>query len=172
MYRLFVTEPSNLFPIPLELGETIKPLRLTYRCLADAVTLSHEMILDGLWSVEEAEVYLQYHCIKTKSLELILKHVEHCKEYKDIMGNDPLATAAEKAAIVGEKERHPELYMPWPLPAMWTRGVTLGPVPRCPYLSTFPWSGENCNAAYQGLDGQQTEGESFFQTDGCHVGES
>ena len=51
--------------------------------------------------------------------------------------DDPASTHAEKAAIAGEKERHPALYEPWPIPSLWSRGVLLNQCPDVPMHLLF-----------------------------------
>ena len=135
-HSLLVHQPHELFPIPLSLGEGLGPLKLTYDKLIDAVTLSHDNVVCGLWSLEEAEQYLQWHCLKTQTLHKVLKHAERCKEYNDIM-EDPESTNEEKRAVTNDKTRNPSLYLPWPLPSLWTRGVQLNQCPDVPMHLIF-----------------------------------
>jgi hypothetical protein len=135
-HPLFVHDPDDNFPIPMLPGEQLHPLKLTYELLSNAVHLSHNNVVDGLWSQDEAEAYLQWHCLRKKSLEIILVHAERCQDFNDIM-NDPSTTEEEKTAVAAERNRCPWLYEPWPIPSLWSRGVLLEQCPDVPMHLLF-----------------------------------
>ena len=136
-----VLPPSN-FPIALEWDEkigpleTLGPLQLSYHLLANAVSLSHDFVVSGLWDEIEAKEYLEWHCLNKKSVLAILKHADHCREYRSI-SEDPLSTATDLAAAEREKVRHPDLHAPWPIPSLWDRGVLLEQSPDVPMHLLF-----------------------------------
>jgi hypothetical protein len=106
-------------------------LELSYGMLNDAASLAHEQYVDGLWTDKNVHKWLKIHCIKEATGKLLLRHADKCKEYADVMG-DPGSSDALKAAVLMEKERNPELYSPWPHPAVWNRGVHLNQHPDIP----------------------------------------
>ncbi len=135
-HPLLAYDAPEYFPFPLKEGERLQPMALTYSSLVAAVTLSHEALVEGWWCVEEAAEWLQLHCINQKAQDSILQHAERCKEFREIM-EDPDSTVAEKAAVAAEKEREPNLYQPWPIPSLWTRGVLLNQSPDVPMHLLF-----------------------------------
>jgi hypothetical protein len=121
--------PAN-FPSAND-GDQLQPFQLTHAALLSAVTLSHEHLVCGTLSVEEAAQWLQHHCIKTDAKNSIFLHAKRWKEHQDIMA-DPESTAAKKEALEADKEDEPNLCKPWPIPSMWTRGVLLNQCPDVP----------------------------------------
>jgi hypothetical protein len=142
----FASDPSHpMFQVPqpedfpLEIfgdEEMLGPLRLSYHLVANAVRLSHDLLISGLWNEKEAMAYLDWHCIKKKSVMAIILHADHCRDYSSIM-DDPLSSAAEKAAATRERDRHPDLHAPWPIPSLWERGVLLEQSPDVPMHLLF-----------------------------------
>jgi len=106
-------------------------LKLDYAVLNDAVSLAHEMYVDGIWSALDVREWLKILCINIATAQVVLRHAEKCKEYQDVMG-DPESSNALKAAVTAEKARNPELYEEWPHPAVWNRGVHLYQHPDIP----------------------------------------
>jgi hypothetical protein len=133
LFAASVPEDFPLMPLP---GEMLGPLRLSYHLLANAVNTSHDFLVEGIWNEKEATEYLDWHCIKKKSLKAIILHADHCREYKNIM-DDPLSSPAEKAAAEREKVRDPDLHAPWPIPSLWERGVLLEQSPDVPMHLLF-----------------------------------
>jgi hypothetical protein len=123
-------------PFPLEPGQKLGPMVLTYTSLIAAVTIAHEALVDGLWSVEESAECLSLHCLNKKAQDKILLHAERCKEYRDIM-DDPESTDAEREAVIADRDEEPNLYQPWPIPSLWTRGVLLNQCPDVPMHLLF-----------------------------------
>jgi hypothetical protein len=121
--------PAN-FPMAAD-EDQLQPFQLTHAALVSTVTLSHEFLVNGTWSVEEAAEWLQHHCVKTDAKNSILLHAECCKEHQDIMA-DPESTAAKKEALEADKEGELNLCKPWPIPSIWTRGVLLNQCPDVP----------------------------------------
>ena len=135
-HERFLIKAPEFFPFALLPGEMLGPLRLSYHLLANAVKNSHDFMVDGVWSVKEATSYLEWHCLKDKSLKAIIRHADHCREHAEVM-KDPLSTDAEKAASTRQKARHPDLYEPWPIPSLWQRGVLLKQSPDVPMHLLF-----------------------------------
>ena len=86
--------------------------------------------------MEESEAWLDRFCLYTKSVENILLHAEHCKERNDIM-EDPNSTEADLAALAVDMESEPHLYLPWPIPSLWQRGLLLDQCPDIPMHLLF-----------------------------------
>ena len=59
-------------------------------------------------------------------------HAEKCREYQEIMDENSTSSDSLKAAVSQEKNRRAHLYEPWPLPAVWKRGVHLYQHPDVP----------------------------------------
>jgi hypothetical protein len=135
-HPLFAGPVPAQFPLPPLNGEMLGPLRLSFHLLANAVNTSHEFIVNGTWNDKQVREYLDWHCIKKKSVTAIILHADHCREYNIIM-DDPLSTPAERAAAVREKEREPDLHAPWPIPSLWERGVLLEQTPDVPMHLLF-----------------------------------
>jgi hypothetical protein len=135
-HALFAYEAPEFFPIALEQGEMLRPFQLEYSDLISAVTLAHNCYVEGQWLVEESEAWLDLFCLNTKSVENILLHAEHCKGRKDIM-EDPNSTEADLAALAVDMESEPHLYLPWPIPSLWQRGLLLDQCPDIPMHLLF-----------------------------------
>ena len=135
-HPLLVYEAPADFPLYLENDEKLPPTVLTYESLVSGVTLTHQALVEGWWCSEEAKEWLKWHCLNLKTQGTILLHAERCKEYRDIM-DDPLSTDAEKNAVENEREREPSLYLPWPIPSLWNRGVLLNQCPDVPMHLLF-----------------------------------
>jgi hypothetical protein len=106
-------------------------LELNFPMLNDAASLAHEQYVAGIWTLKNVQKWLKIHCIKEATGKLLLLHADKCKEYADVMA-DPDSSVLLKAAVTMEKERNPELYTPWPHPAVWNRGVHLNQHPDIP----------------------------------------
>ena len=131
----FAYDPSHPLlkhnPESVGMGPAEGPLRLDYDKLAACVKRTHESFVDGSWDPIEADRYLEVHCITETTRESILMHADKCKEFLDAMeGAD--SSDALKNAVTEEKRLRPELYKPWPLPAIWIRGVHLDQHPDVP----------------------------------------
>jgi hypothetical protein len=135
-HPLFAASVPADFPLVALPGEMLGPLRLSYHLLANAVNTSHDFLVNGVWNEKEATAYLDWHCIKKKSLKAIILHADHCREYNNIM-EDPLSSIPERAAATREKDRQPHLHAPWPLPSLWERGVLLEQSPDVPMHLLF-----------------------------------
>jgi hypothetical protein len=116
--------------------EFLAPTQLTYPGLILAVTITHEAIVSGQWSNDNARAYLKLFCISTKAILEILQHADNCKMLHDI-SNDPDASALEKSAVLEESEADPVAYSPWPIPALWSRGTDLAQHPDIPMHLLF-----------------------------------
>jgi hypothetical protein len=81
-------------------------------------------------------MYLRYHCIRTLTIEAIMLHADNCKQYREVM-EDPDATAEEHLAVIAETNKDPILWVPWPIPAFWRRGVDLVQHPDVPMHLLF-----------------------------------
>ena len=106
-------------------------MKLNYQMLANAAVMAHELYVDGMWTTNEVKEWLKIHCIKEATGRLLMRHADKCKEFQDVMG-DPDSSIALRDAINAEKLRHPKLYEPWSLPAVWIRGVHLFQHPDIP----------------------------------------
>lgn len=96
----------------------------------------HLSLDHGEWDSEEVTKWLKFHCICNQTIDLILLHADKCKEFSDI-SSDPNSSADLKAAVAREKEQNPLLYVPWPVPSSWARGVHLHQHPDVPMHLLF-----------------------------------
>ncbi len=112
-------------------------LKLSYPILAEAVNLAHDGYVSGEWEALDVLRWLKMHCINLKTSNLILSHADKCKEYQDIFCEGSDSSDALKTAVQNEKDRRPSLYLRWPLPSLWTRGVHLNQYPCVPMHLLF-----------------------------------
>jgi hypothetical protein len=131
----FAHDPQHpLLTYPHVLDSTLRQsvIQLSYQKLADAVHLAHDGFVSGHWTATDVHEWLRMHCILKAACNSILLHADKCREYQEIMDVNSTASDSLKEAVTQEKNRNPKLYEPWPLPAVWTRGVLLHQHPDVP----------------------------------------
>jgi hypothetical protein len=129
-------DPLLVYDTGLPVLGSTGPVQLDFAMLTEAVHLAHVSYVEGEWDLEDVTKWLKFHCICGETIDLILLHADKCKEFSDIL-SDPNSSADLKAAIPREKEQHPLLYVPWPVPSSWARGVHLHQHPDVPMHLLF-----------------------------------
>lgn len=129
-------DPLLLYDTGLSVLGSTGPVQLDFSMLTEAVDLAHVSYVEGEWDSEEVTKWLKFHCICNQTIDLILLHADKCKEFSDI-SSDPNSSADLKAAVAREKEQNPLLYVPWPVPSSWARGVHLHQHPDVPMHLLF-----------------------------------
>jgi len=116
--------PTGYPPEMIPTSGKLRPLRLDYKVMKEAVTMAHNELVSGNWSIENAKVYLRVHGINSEAVSAITECANNCQTYNELKSNaehDPEAFHV----IQTEFDENPELFTQWQFPAFWERGVDL-----------------------------------------------
>ena len=94
-------------------------IKLTYKILEEAVTLTHQKIVDGTWTDSVAKSYLNRYCLNNHSKNDIIENANNIKKFNNALFNE------EDDVVEAHKflmEENPDKYRIWSIPSMW-RGV-------------------------------------------------
>jgi hypothetical protein len=109
----------------------IKPFRLTYPGLCDAITVIHKGFAEWNWNVESCKEYYRVECLSEEAYNKIREYAERTKAYLDATNDDPNTRGRQVSAMVKEsilrlREECPELFQRIHNPALYSRpGVEL-----------------------------------------------
>lgn len=109
----------------------IKPFRLTYPGLCDAITVIHKGFAEWNWNVETCKSYYKVECFSEETYDKIREYAERTKAYLDTTNDDPNTRRSQVNARVKEsirrlQEECPELFQRIHNPALYSRpGVEL-----------------------------------------------
>ena len=124
--RLLEFSPPENFPLDVLPDEStmLRPKRITYGSLKDAVLRAHTSIVSGVWSVENAQSYLRTEGLNTEAVSDIIECATNVRALNALMENrENFPTDYE--AMVRDKQRNPSSYEIWDMPAVWQRGTSL-----------------------------------------------
>lgn len=102
----------------------LKPMKIEYDNLIAATGEAHGKVLSGEWSKTQAEHFLSYNCLNTKTAAVIIKYAQNMRALHK------LSTTKEKDseeydALVRRQEKCPHEFQPWKPPSLWTRGLKM-----------------------------------------------
>ena len=118
--------PPPNYPISelVQPNKKLRPLRITYDSLREAVEKSHEKIVSGSWTADNANAYLWVHGINIEARKEILEAATNERSFNALF-NEQDSRREEFDAICRLKEQDPNLYKRWEFPALWSRGTQL-----------------------------------------------
>ena len=102
----------------------LSPGRISYQSLIESVRVAHDRIVSGCWTTEVARLFMRSRCLNGNAIEGVIENAINCLNFRLLEENQAEEPDAF-SAIVKEKDRHSELFMPWSLPSFWTRGLDL-----------------------------------------------
>ena len=115
-------------PYPDKIGDKpisdIFPRKLTFQQLDQAVTTSHNHMVDGKWTKSETQSYLKSYGINTSAIEAITECAQNCHAIKNLDGsndNDQMVLLAHQR----QREQFPSQYKICKPPTSWRRGLEM-----------------------------------------------
>ena len=124
--KLRYEAPKN-FP-KNELGltdhNTLMPFKLSYDILSRGVQLTHDKLEKGEWNQGQARAYLSVLCLNHETQEEIISHglnayaLQKAKTKKHVNKTNYMQ-------LMQMQEINPSVFVPWNIPAVWDRGVSL-----------------------------------------------
>lgn len=102
----------------------LRPMKITYQIMKDAVDRAHRQVLDTTWTVPVARAYLRIHGLNTDAMDDILDCAANCRNYS-IADQQKNENPGCYEAMVAEKTKNPNGFTKWSFPSLWTRGVQL-----------------------------------------------
>jgi hypothetical protein len=115
--------PDNYPTSETDVDGKIKPFRLSFDVLVAACQYTSEKVMNGQWSVSQANTYLAVHCIDRSIREDLTRRAFLKFEINRDTGTPAQIALQEKIAEILEMD--PTLLDSWEPPASWTRGVDL-----------------------------------------------
>ena len=102
--------------------QRIKPFRLSYEDLQEAIKLAHHCYANGTWTLANAKAYLEAECIEKDFIDQIMDHALNAfvwDEYEKNKENDP--SFPKDVKLESHHARFEHLYKPMELPQQWKR---------------------------------------------------
>ena len=112
--------PKSMIP---EDGK-LQPLILSYKLLIAAVEQAHEKVVSGDWTINAATSYLVVHGLSHQAIKEVIDNADRCRVFRNVE-EEKNDHPAEYALLEEDKRKHPNLYLPWRNPSVWTRGQDL-----------------------------------------------
>ena len=131
-WNLMADSPLLKFPPPDDYpidalednATTLRPRRITYVSLADAVQRAHTAVITGSWTVENARSYLLTEGLNTETASEVMECATNVRALQFLSDNKE-NYHLEYEAMVRDKQRNPSSYDVWKTPAIWRRGTSL-----------------------------------------------
>ena len=105
-------------------NKKLRPSRITYDSLKEAVGKSHDKIVSGSWTTDNANAYLWVHGINNEARKEIMEAAINERTFNQLFSVQD-SKRDEFNAICRLKEQDPNLYKRWEFPALWSRGTQL-----------------------------------------------
>ena len=103
------SHPPNNYPIDsIPLTGLLPPLKLNKSLIQEAVAKTHQKIKDGIWSVTNGRSFLEYYCIKTDVINIILEKATNA--YNLTVSKNALIDQSSFNFILEDAEKYPDLY--------------------------------------------------------------
>lgn len=122
--NLSYAPPENYPLSELNQDGTIRPFKLTFQKLITAGNTATDHILEGSWTIQEADAYLDVHCIASSTRDDIIQRASLQRQINTAVTGTP-AHASLQERIQEMQGLDPTTLDPWIPPATWTRSVTL-----------------------------------------------
>ena len=118
-------EPPENYPVELlPASKMLRPMKITYQKMRNAVELCHRKIVMTHWSLATGRSYLKVHGMNTEAVGDILECAANCRQLV-ILERGKETNPQAYAEILLEKESNPGNFALWEFPSLWTRGVEL-----------------------------------------------
>jgi hypothetical protein len=101
----------------------LRPLKIDYGILIYAATHAHDLIVKGDMSKVEAEMFLSYYCVNTKTQVMIVRNALNMRTL-NVLGAEE-STADEYQTILDRKNKYPHEFERWKFPSFWKRDLPL-----------------------------------------------
>ena len=102
----------------------IKPFKLCWKDLEDAILKARSMVIGSHWSFANAEVYLKTHCISPEYIKLLEKSIKN-QMTANTYETNPRLSEDQKKNLRRHIQEHPHDYQLPPFPAAWRSGVPI-----------------------------------------------
>ena len=112
-----LSPPPNFPESELMGTRLISAFELTYDILREAVTKTHEKIVDNLWTKVQAKAYLSVYCINGDGQEKIISCAQARRAWDLVHAS---GDENDIATLVQDREINPKKYEPWAHPAAWS----------------------------------------------------
>ena len=114
--------PDNYPTSELDSEGNIRPFQLSFDLLIAAANKATEKIVSGSWTIQQANVYLDTHCIIAGTREDIIKRASLHRQMNTAVGSEANQSLQER--IQEMLALDPTILDPWTPPAIWSRPVT------------------------------------------------
>ena len=109
-----VLQPSGL----------LRPLKLSYDVMKEAVVKTHNKIVADEWAVENGKAYLWVHGINTEAIAEVLENASNVKMF-NALEEQRLLYPEDYDVLCHSKQKNPNAFHMWTFPALWECGVLL-----------------------------------------------
>ena len=96
-------------------------IKLTYNILKDAVTTTHNKIINDEWTDAMTKSYLTKYCLNNNAKNQIIEYANNVKKLKVAKNNNQDDVVAAHFL----KEETPEKYEMWKFPTLWNSSLAL-----------------------------------------------
>ena len=154
--------PANYPDSEKSVDRKLSPFRITYESLKNAVTKTHQSILEKEWSKDEATSYLKMQGITVKSVNRIIQNAMNVRNHTNACKEKELNREAY-ALYEDLKRTSPHEFEQWQFPTMWTRGTTITMVLDAIMHLVFLGAMKICVELNQDWLGLRTKGPKFAE---------
>ena len=118
--------PPDDYPLDAleENSMSLRPRRITYGSLADAVQRAHTAVISGSWTIENAQSYLFTEGLNTEAASEVVECANNVRVLQFLSDNRE-NFQLEYEAMVQDKQRNPLSYDVWKTAAIWQWGTSL-----------------------------------------------
>ena len=109
--------PKDMIPP----SQKLRPLKVSFEVMKNAVALAHDKVVQSEWSSREALSYLRVHGINQEATDEILLHAENALAFRITSVN--VEDQLLHQELLSDKLSLPHLFERWEYPAFWDRGV-------------------------------------------------
>jgi hypothetical protein len=104
--------------------KVVLPMMLTYYMLKHVVTLAHDKLVSGDWSVTVTRCFLSTNGINESYSSLLIRRAQNCKKYRDAW-EDAAQEPEAYERLEADRRNHPKKYERAPFPSTWNRNLPL-----------------------------------------------
>ena len=115
--------PENYPPDETDSDGNIRPFRISFDLLLAASYKATDNIVNGNWTTQQANAYLDTHCIVASTRQDIIQRASLRRQMDTAVGS--VANTSLQERIMEMQEMDPTILEPWSPPAIWNRSFTL-----------------------------------------------